>query len=194
MEDWWIFLGKDGLVHQRHTIHSKDIQKAIPSLLLMGANMSVRSEAIKGIKIDENLVLGFTYEQLLAYQIWSRGYKLFYDPRIKVFHIVHEESLGRFFQTPSRAAHREAEYILSFFLLRSEEREISLVPYVLELTSLIVSRALSIRNYGFAIASSRIYGLLYGLVAGCAYSISKVLRGKFSLESSLNKFMKTQAL
>jgi glycosyltransferase involved in cell wall biosynthesis len=189
MSDWWIFFGKDGLVHQR-PILEKNSQKAMSSLLLMGANMSVKREAIKGLEIDEDLVLGFSYEQLLAYKIWRRGYKLLHDPNIKVLHIVHKESLGRFFRTRLRAAHREAEYVLSFFILKSSEREISWIPYVLELASLVISRALSARDYGFLISASRIYGLLYGFVVGCSYLISKALGGRFSIRNSLNKFFK----
>lgn len=190
MSGWWIFFGKDGLVHQRPLPMKKNSEKAIPSLLLMGANMSVRREAIEGLKIDEDLILGFSYEQLLAYQIWRRGYKLVHDPNIKVLHIVHSESLGRFFQTPSRAAHRDAEYILSFFILKPNEPEVSWPHYILELFSLIISRALSARHYGLNLAISRIYGLLYGFIAGCTSRISSKLGGKFSIKNSLQKFVK----
>lgn len=188
MSDFMIFIGKDGLVHTRPEM--KKLKQVIPSLLFMGANMSVRKEAIEGLKIDENLVLGFSYEQILAYQIWRRGYRLLYDPDVKVLHVVHGESLGRFFQTPSRAAHRDAEYVLSFFILKPNEREISWSVFVVELASLITSRALQARTYGFSIASARIYGLLYGLAVGCAYSISNTFRGSFSIKNALYRFLK----
>ena len=140
--------------------------------------------------MEEDLILGFSYEQLLAYQIWRKGYKLLYDPSIKVLHIVHDESLGRFFRSPSRAAHRDAEYVLSFFILKSGESEISWVPYFLELLSLIVSRALTARKYGVAIAMSRIYGIVYGFVVGCAFKVSKTLKGNFSIKMALQRFVK----
>jgi glycosyltransferase involved in cell wall biosynthesis len=188
MNDWLIFFGRDGLVHHRPKLLDKNLAKAYPSLLFMGANMSVRREAIKELNVDENLVLGFAYEQLLGHQIWRLGYKLSYDPSIKVLHIVHDESLGRFFKTPLRAAHREAEYVLTFFILNSEEQEVSWIPYMLELATLIVSRALSAKNYGFQIAAARIYGLLYGFVVGCAFTISKILGWPFSIKNCLIKF------
>jgi GT2 family glycosyltransferase len=187
MSDFMIFIGKDGLVHTRPAL--KKLNQVVPSLLFMGANMSVRKEAIKGLKIDENLVLGFSYEQILAYEIWRRGYKLLYDPSVKVLHVVHSESLGRFFQTPSRAAHRDAEYILTFFILKPNEREISWSVYIVELASLIISRALQARTYGLSIALARIYGILYGLTVGCAYSISNTFRGRFSIKNALYKFV-----
>ena len=188
MSDFMIFIGKDGLVHTRPEM--KKLKQVVPSLLFMGANMSVRKKSIEGLKIDENLVLGFSYEQILAYQIWSRGYKLLYDPNVKVLHVVHSESLGRFFHTPSRAAHRDAEYVLTFFILKPTKHEISWSVFVVELASLIISRALQARTYGFSIASARIYGLLYGFTVGCAYSISRTFRGKFSIKNALHKFLK----
>jgi glycosyltransferase involved in cell wall biosynthesis len=190
MSNWWIFFGKDGLVHHRFVPHNQGFQTPIPSLLHMGANMSVKRCAIQGLKIDENLVLGFNYEQLLAYQIWRRGYKLLHDSSIKVLHIVHSESLGRFFATTSRAAHRESEYILSFFILKLDGNEVSWIPYLLELMALLISRASSAKKYGVAISTSRIYGLVYGFVVGCAFYISKKLGGNFSLETALNRFIK----
>ena len=190
MSDWWIFFGKDGLVHQRPYPGKKSERTAVPSLLLMGANMSVKRKAIDGLEIEEDLILGFSYEQLLAYQIWRRGYELLHDPEIRVLHIVHDESLGRFFKSPSRSAHRDAEYILSFFLLRDAEPELSWPPYALELISLIISRALSAKTYGLTISMSRIYGLMYGFVVGCAFTISKIFKGKFSIRLALHKFVK----
>jgi glycosyltransferase involved in cell wall biosynthesis len=191
MSDWWIFFGKDGLVHKRTMLLSKNFDAIVPSLLLMGANMSVRRKAIEGLEIDEELLLGFTYEQLLAYEIWRRGYKVVHNPRIKVLHIVHEQSLGRFFKTPERAAHRDAEYILSFFILKSKDHEVSWYPYLLQLSTLIVSRALKIRYTGFIISLARIYGLMYGFVVGCAYNISKFVGGLFSIKTALAKFIET---
>jgi hypothetical protein len=38
------------------------------------------------------------------------------------------------------------------------------------------------------IALARIYGLLYGLTVGCAYSISNTFRGRFSIKNALRKF------
>ena len=190
MSNWWIFFGRDGLVHQRPLSFKENRQQAVRSLLLMGANMSVKREAISGLKIEEDLILGFSYEQLLAYQIWRRGYELMHDPTIKVYHIVHAESLGRFFKSPSRAAHRDAEYILSFFIIKSSSREVSWVPFTLELVSLVASRALNAKKYGFAVSIARIYGLIYGTVVGCGYYISRMSKGNFSIKTALRKFVK----
>jgi glycosyltransferase involved in cell wall biosynthesis len=190
MSNWWIFFGRDGLVHQRPLSFKETHQQAVRSLLLMGANMSVKKEAISGLKIEEDLILGFSYEQLLAYQIWRRGYELMHDPTIKVHHIIHAESLGRFFKSPSRAAHRDAEYILSFFIIKPSSPEVSWVPFALELVSLVISRALNAKKYGFNVSIARIYGLVYGTVVGCGFYLSKLSKGNFSIKTALRKFVK----
>lgn len=186
MSSWLVFFGTDGLVHRHQQLIMKNLRGIIPSMLLSGANMSVKREAIEGLRTNENLVLGFTFEQLLSYQIWRRGYRLLYNPYARILHICHKESLGRFFQNPSRATLRDAEYVLSFFILKSHKENVLWCAYLLELATLIVGRALRAQKYGFLTSIHRIYGLLYGSVVGCAFTISSVLGGKFSIRNSLN--------
>lgn len=185
MSDWLIYFGRDGLVHHRQLLRKGNLKGIFPSLLFMGANMSVKRDAIEGLRMDESLILGFACEQRFSYQIWRRGYKLLYNPNARVLHIVHGESLGRFFQKPKRAALRDAEFVLTFPFLRSQEKEVSLHSYVLGIITLIVGRVLNGRNYGFSVLMHRIYGLLYGSVVGCAFIISNLLGGKFSIRNAL---------
>lgn len=183
--DWLIYFGKDGLVHHRQLLRKGNFKGIFPSLLFMGANMSVRRDAIEGLRFDESLILGFACEQRFSYQIWRRGYKVLYNPNARVLHIIHSESLGRFFQKAKRAALRDAEFVLTFPFLRSQEKEVSLHSYVLGIITLIVGRVLNGRNYGFSVLMHRIYGLLYGSVVGCAFIISNLLGGKFSIRNAL---------
>ena len=191
MSSWLIFFGRDGLVHHHPMLDDKNLHGIFPSLLHMGANMSVKKEAIRGLSINEDLVLGFAFEQLLSYQIWRRGYKLLHNTNAKVLHIVHKESTGRFFQSPSRAAHRDAEFVLTFFSLKSQEKGLSWFAYILGVIKLIVGRILRGQDYGFLMSMYRIYGLLSGLVVGCASVISKAFGGNFSIRNSLTRFQKT---
>lgn len=190
MSRWLIYFGRDGLVHHRLRLEDENLHGIFPSLLHMGANMSVKKAAIKGLSINENLILGFAFEQLLSYRISRRGYKLLYNTNAKVLHIVHKESMGRFFQSPSRAALRDAEFILTFFSLKSQEKGVLWVAYVLGLITLVIGRILRGRDYGFFISMHRIHGLLYGFVVGCAYVISRDIGGKFSIRNALKKLLK----
>ena len=185
MSGWLIFFGRDGLVHHQSRLENKNFHEISPSLLHMGANMSVKKEAVEGLSVNENLILGFAFEQLFSYEIWRRDYKLFYNPNAKVSHIVHYESMGRFFQSPMRAALRDAEFVLTFFVLRSQERRVSWFAYFLGVTTLIIGRILRGRNYGFLTSIHRIYGLLYGSVVGCSFVISGALGGNFSIRNAL---------
>jgi len=185
MSGWLIFFGRDGLVHHQSRLENKNFHGICPSLLHMGANMSVKKEAVEGLSVNENLILGFAFEQLFSYEIWRRDYKLFYNPNAKVSHIVHCESMGRFFQSPMRAALRDAEFVLTFFVLRSKERRVSWFAYFLGVTTLIIGRILRGQNYGFLTSVHRIYGLLYGSVVGCSFVISGALGGNFSMRNAL---------
>jgi len=189
MLGWLIFFGRDGLVHHHPKLENKDFHKNFPSLLHMGANMSVKKEAVEGLRINESSILGFAFEQLFSYQIWRRGYKLFYNPNANVSHIVHSESMGRFFQSPKRAALRDAEFVLTFSILKSQEKELSWVAHILGVISLVISRAMKAKEYGIITSIYRVYGLLYGFVTGSAYMISKTLRRSFCIRASLSRLL-----
>ena len=189
MSDWLIYFGRDGLVHHRQLLRKGNFKGIFPSLLLMGANMSVKRDAIEGLEFDENLILGFACEQRFSYQIWRRGYKLLYNPNAKVLHIIHSDSLGRFFQKPKKAALRDAEYVLTFSILKSREKELSWVSHILGITTLTISRLIRAREYGLLTSICRVYGLLFGFVTGCAYIISKTLRRSFPVRTSLSRLL-----
>jgi len=184
------FFGKDGLVHHHPRFSKRHVRGVFPSLLFMGANMSVKKEAIEGLKVCDQLVLGFCFEQLLSYGIWRRGYKILFNSGAKVLHIVHKESLGRFFSSPTRSTLRDAEFVLTFFVLRSQDKEVYASAYFLELIKLLVGRVYRGREYGFLTAMYRIYGLLCGTVIGCASILSNSLGGNFSINNSLNALLK----
>lgn len=189
MSNWLIYLGTDGLVHHHPQISKNDLKEISSSLFLMGANMSVKKEAVNGLKINEDLILGFAFEQLLSYQIWRRGYKLLFNPDASVLHIVHSESTGRFFKTPKRAALRDAEFVLTFFFLKSQEREISWLAYALGVLSLIFARTMRVREYGLLTSLYRIYGLSYGFLIGFTYTIFNAFGQKFSIRASLSMLL-----
>jgi glycosyltransferase involved in cell wall biosynthesis len=189
MSGYYIFIGRDGLVHHHSKVENIDSYSLIPSLLHMGANMSIKKEALEGLHVNDELILGFTFEQLLSYQIWKKGYKLLYSPSVKVLHLVHRESTGRFFQSPKRAALRDAEFILTFAFLKSQERELSWIAYILGLFALIGRRITRVSERGLIITISRVIGLLYGFVIGSAYLISKAICQSFSIRVALSRLL-----
>ena len=187
MSNWLIFFGRDGLVHHHPQLRNGNFQRILPSLLHMGANMSVKKEAIEGLSVTDNLILGFAFEQLLGYQIWDRRYALLFNPNAKVSHIIHSESMGRFFKNPKRAALRDAEFVLTFSILKSQEKDLSWIAYILGIITLIISRVFKAKENGIRISMYRIYGLLSGFVTGSAYLISKTIKGSFHVRASLKR-------
>ena len=188
MSNWLIYFGKDGLVHHSPLIENKE-KLVLPSLLYMGANMSVKSEALEGIKISENSFLGFAFEQLLSFQIWQKGFNLLFNPKAKVLHFIHKESTGRFYARPKRAALRDAEYVLTYLSLKSKVKAISWPAYALGVSQLILARILRAKNYGPIVSIYRVYGLLHGFVITNSSIISGTLGGKFSIRNSLAKLL-----
>ncbi|MFX0134901.1 MAG: glycosyltransferase [Candidatus Hodarchaeota archaeon] len=186
MSDYLIYFGKDGLVHHHPKFFRARIKGLYPSLLHMGANMSVRTEAIKGLKINDQLILGFCFEQLFSYEIMCRGYQTLFNSKAEVLHVVHKESLGRFFFSPTRSILRDIEVILPFFFLRKYAK-VSIVAYVLEVIKLVISRMYRGREYGFNVSMYRIYGLLLGVVIGFASLVSEIFKGDFSIRNAITR-------
>jgi len=168
MNGWYVYFGRDGLAHHHPKFLLKDeVKSCVPSLLFLGANMSVKKKAIEGLHISGNLVVsGFGFEHLLAYGIIRKGYGIVYNPSPKVMHVVHEESLGRFSLRPSFAALKDAEYVVAFHMVKAHEKEVSWIGYIIELYLLMLGRILGARNYGFKTSLYRVYGLLYGFIIG----------------------------
>jgi glycosyltransferase involved in cell wall biosynthesis len=189
MSNWLIFLGKDGLMHHHPQLENEDFRGVSSSLLHMGANMSVRKKAVEDLQVNENLMLGFAFEQILSYQIWRLGYTVVYTTNAVVSHIVHDESMGRFFKNPKRAALRDAEFVLTFSILKSQEKELKWIAFLLGIITLIVSRVKKIKEYGFITSAYRVYGLLCGFVAGSALSISKLFGRKFNARAYLSRLL-----
>ncbi len=190
MSDWLIYFGKDGLIHNRALLDEKEtLREPVPSLLYMGANMSVKRKAIEGTWVNENSFLGFAFEQVLSFQIWKRGYSLLFNPKAKVLHVIHRESTGRFYTTPKKAALRDAEFVLTFLSLRSKAKDVSWIAYILGVFKLILARILRAKNYGLTTSVYRVYGLLYGFVIANSYAISGALGGRFSIRNSLERLL-----
>jgi glycosyltransferase involved in cell wall biosynthesis len=184
MSDWLIYFGKDGLVHHRQLLKKGKVAAIYPSLLFMGANMSFKRDAIEGLGFDEENFLGFTCEQTFSYKIWRRGYNLIYNPEARVLHLVQDDTLGRFYKKPKKAALRDAEFVLSFPFVRLH-KNISFVAYSLALFTILFAYILNMRRYGLSILLHRIYGLFYGFVVACALVISNSLGGNFSKTNAL---------
>jgi len=99
---------------------------SIKSFLGMGANMSVLRKAIVGFNFQDQSKLGAGWEQILAWYIWKQGYTLIFDPKAKVFHVTHGETLSRELSGRKKAAF-QTEMELLFYRLYGKEKGLSVM-------------------------------------------------------------------
>lgn len=184
LSNWLIYFGKDGLVHHRQLLKKGKVDAVYPSFLFMGANMSFKKEAVEGLAFDEQNFLGYTGEQCFSYKIWKRGYNLLFNPKAHVLHIVLEDTLGRFYNDPKKAALRDTEFLLTFpFVKRTSN--VSFIAYILSIASILFAYMLKVRKYGLSVLKCRAYGLAYGFVVASSMMISKAIGGNFSKINAL---------
>jgi cellulose synthase/poly-beta-1,6-N-acetylglucosamine synthase-like glycosyltransferase len=95
MEDYLIYISKAGMVEYNVDM-VKRLRNGVPkSLLGMGANMSVLSDAVKGLTLPRSWILGLSNEQYIGWYIWRRGYTTIFNPEAIVYHISHGETQSR---------------------------------------------------------------------------------------------------
>lgn len=104
----------------------------IRSFLGMGANITVLRKAIEGFVFDNSWVLGAGWEQLLAWYIWKSGFDLVYNPKAKVFHVTHGQTLSRALSS-KKATLFQAEKELLFYRLYGKEKSLSTLCHLISL-------------------------------------------------------------
>jgi len=176
MEDYFVYISKAGIVSYNSNIGNLANQKVTKSLLAMGANMSVLTEATKGFKLPNSWILGLGYEQLLGWYVWKKGYNLFFNPNAKVSHLAHGQTLSRNVTDFRRQLLRVAEGQLLFYRLYGLEKDLSLMH---RLTWIIFRITLGLKQaQSFHEVFLFLKGVLIGNIIGCKCLISR----KFGLK------------
>jgi len=143
LENYLLYLSKEGVVSLNYTVAAKASDQVVNSLLAMGANMSISSKASAGFQFPTSHVLGLTYEQYLGWYLWKKGYRVIFNSTIKVYHIHHGQSLSRNIKDVKRAAVHCAEGKLLFYRLYGDESELSMMHRVV---LLLMETILDIKN------------------------------------------------
>jgi glycosyltransferase involved in cell wall biosynthesis len=182
LENYFVYLSKAGVIAYNFNIGNLAKKRITKSLLGMGANMSILTEATKGFRFPDSWVSGWGNEQFLGWHIRKRGYSLLLNPDAKVHHIVHSQSLSRFVND-SRKLQKEAEIQLIFYRLYGLEKEISAMHRI----SWVIIRILVIlkKAQNLSEAILLLKGVLIGNMLGCKWLISKKLGLGFSPRSEL---------
>ncbi len=127
LESYFVYISKAGIVDYKYSIKDSANQRTTTSLLGMGANMSVLTKAVKGFKFPNSWILGWGFEQFLAWHVWKEGYSLFYNPEARVHHLVHGQTLSRNIVDFRKQILRETEVQLLFYRLYGLEKDLSIM-------------------------------------------------------------------
>jgi glycosyltransferase involved in cell wall biosynthesis len=131
LENYMLYLSKAGYVSINYEItHRAMHSQTVNSLLGKGANMSISSKASAGFQFPTSGVFGLTGEQYLGWYLWRKGYRVVFNPQIKVYHIHHGQSLSRNIKDAKKEAVLYTEARLLFYRLYGSEPELSMMHRV----------------------------------------------------------------
>jgi len=130
LENNLVYISKAGMVDYNFKMANRAKCQITKSLLGMGANMSVLSKALEDFRFSQSWLLGLSNEQFLGWHLWSNGYRLFFNPKIKVYHIHHGQTLSRDISETRKEMLRWTENNLLFYRLYGIEPELSIMHRV----------------------------------------------------------------
>lgn len=172
-ESCLFYISKAGVASMDPRFVDTGSEGVLRSLLARGANMSVLSEAVVGFRFPTSWILGFTFEQYLSWYIWKKGYNQIFNPRIKVYHLEHGQSLSRHFEDTKRETLLYTEQKLLYYRLKGKETGFSLAQ---RLTWLGFEAIIDLKRICYNRELHRTAGLkstFYSLVIGFKMSLQK---------------------
>lgn len=125
LEDYLVYISKAGIVDYNFEIANRANHQITNSLLGMGTNMSILSKAVEDFKFPNSAIRGLSNEQLLGWYVWRKGYSLLFNPKIKVYHIQHGQSLSRNIKEARKETLGWTENTLLFYRLYDLEPSLS---------------------------------------------------------------------
>jgi glycosyltransferase involved in cell wall biosynthesis len=151
----------------------------VNSLLCMAANMSVLTSAIKDFRIPVSFFKrGIDFEQVLGWKLWKKGHRMVFNPRAKVYHIQHGQSMSRFLDLDNVSRAIMDDELVFYYLLPLEEKLSVIYRIVALLYNLLVHVKKAGENRRYEMAVLR--GILLGNIAGLKWMISRKFRGSYT--------------
>jgi len=176
-ENYLFYFTKAGVPHRNTALGTP--HGVTQSLLGMGANMSFLRTAIKDFRFPTSMFTKHAYanEQYMGWWLWTKGHNVIFDPKIRVHHIVHGQSLGRLFHG-KKIMNVESEIQLFFYRLLPHEKRLSWM-YRIAYTTFRIAHCIKNmgkdRTYWY-----RLRGIIKGETLGLAWLISKKIKGSYS--------------
>lgn len=189
LDNYLIYLSRAGFVSFNFEVADRALSQPVNSLLAKGANMSVLAEAIEGFRFPDSWILGLTFEQYIAWYLWKKGYRVLFDPAIKVYHIHHGQSLSRHIKEAKKKALLYTEDRLLFYRLCDAEHGLSLMQrFVL----LAIETAIDLKSICLNKDATRISKLRNKFSAellGIKWLIHKKMGSDYSVRADLEKML-----
>jgi len=137
--------------------------------------MTVKQETIGDFKFENSWILGAGWEQVLAWFIWKQGHDLVFDPRARVFHISHGQTLSRQ-HSNKKAMLFQAEQELLFYRLYGKENGLSALHHLISFAyrSALMLKKKKLPQYR-------------GIVAGNLIGVKRLISDKTNSDYSLLK-------
>lgn len=119
-------IANSGVVYERgNNAYSRRHGQA--KALLRGPSMAIKGDVLRGFSLPSDWILGCAWEMMLGWHIWKQGYGMTYNPRVKVYHIVHGRTSSRDFLNPRTDLLWAVEAEMLFYRLYHDEPEFSLI-------------------------------------------------------------------
>ena len=188
LENYLVYVSKAGVVEYNYKISHLAWHQITKSLLGMGANMSVLTEAVKGFRFPSSWILGLTNEQFLSWHIWKRGYDLVFNPNARVYHLVGHQTLSRKNKDARNETLRCIESELLFYRLYGLEPSLS---WIHRITWLIFSTVVDLKKICKDKDLQRIIrlkGRFLGNLIGVKWLLSRKLGLRYDLLNDLRRF------
>jgi glycosyltransferase involved in cell wall biosynthesis len=187
MEDFLVYISKAGVVGYNLDVSRCACSRPVKSLLGMGANMSVLSEAVYGFRFQGSWVLGLAWEQFLGWHLWKKGYNIIFNPKACVYHVVRGETLTRNVKSPEKDLLRWVENYLLFYRLYGLERGLSRMHRIawLIFSSLIDLKKLCCDRQFQQI--TRLKGKLYSELIGQKWLLTQKIGANYSQLTDLER-------
>ena len=148
------------------------------SLLCMASNMSVRRFALKDFCMPSSFTKrGIAFEQVIGWHLWKAGRRMVFNPKAKVCHIIHGQTMSRFLgKKVLSQAYAEDE--LLFYYLFFREEKLSIMHRIVSLTHRLLVHTKKLKD-NLKAERTILNGIFFGNLLGVAWLISQKIQGSF---------------
>lgn len=173
-EQFLQYISKGGYTQKNIYIKHSEITS---SLLIMGANMSVLTSALRGFNLPTSFLRrGFAFEQIIGYHLWKTGHRMVFNPRAQVYHVRHGPTMTRSLNAKD-SSKVAIEHELLFYYLFGQEEKLSIMHRVVSLAYGFLIHIKDTKNW--KIETAILKGVFLGNMAGLKWLASKKLKGTY---------------